>query len=222
MTQSPSPFFILGIGGHGRVVASIAAALGREIAGFLDGRSVPSHDPIYGITVLGHYQKLANFPAPQVIVAIGDNAARARLTEDLLHVQPSAMLASLVHPRASIELRASFGEGSVICAGAVLCACASAGRGLILNTLASVDHDCVLGDFVHISPGAHVAGGVKIGDGTWVGIGASVKEGITIGRNCVIGAGAAVIRDVPDNTTVVGVPAKPITCDPKLGRHQEP
>jgi len=81
---------------------------------------------------------------------------------------------------------------------------------MILNTLSSVDHDCQLGDFVHISPGAHIAGEVQIGDGSWIGIGASVIEGIKIGRNCIIGAGAAVIADVPDGVTVVGVPAKPI------------
>lgn len=47
--------------------------------------------------------------------------------------------------------------------------------------------------------------------GASIGGGAVILPGITIGRNSTIGAGAVVTRDVPDNTTVVGNPAKPIT-----------
>ena len=49
---------------------------------------------------------------------------------------------------------------------------------------------------------------VKIGDGTFVGANAVIKQGIRVGKNAMIGAGAVVVKDVPDNLTVVGVPAK--------------
>lgn len=81
---------------------------------------------------------------------------------------------------------------------------------MIVNTGASVDHDCKIGDFVHIAPHATVLGGVEIGEGTWVGAGAVIKQYLKIGANCMIGAGAVVIADVPDGTTVVGVPAREI------------
>ena len=65
-----------------------------------------------------------------------------------------------------------------------------------------------IGDFCNINPGVHLAGRITIGDGVFIGIGASVKENIRIGNNVVIGAGSVVLKDVPDNTTVYGVPAK--------------
>jgi len=82
------------------------------------------------------------------------------------------------------------------------------GENVIINTGATVDHDCVLEDYVHISPGAHLAGNVYVGELTHIGIGASLIQGVKIGRNVIIGAGAAVINDLPDNVTAVGVPAK--------------
>ena len=69
----------------------------------------------------------------------------------------------------------------------------------------------MLGDGVHISPGAHLGGSVSVGACSWVGVGAAVKHGVTIGTNVMIGAGAAVVCDISDNETVVGVPAKELS-----------
>jgi len=92
--------------------------------------------------------------------------------------------------------------------GVVVNADAQIGRGVILNTGCSVDHDCILQDFVHISPGARLAGNVRVGAGSWIGIGAVVREGVRIGSDVMVGAGATVINDIPDNTRVAGVPAR--------------
>lgn len=85
---------------------------------------------------------------------------------------------------------------------------ARTGEGCIVNTGATVDHDCVLGDFVHVAPGVNLAGTVTVGDNVMIGIGASVVPGITIVAGATVGAGAVVIRDVPAGATVVGVPAR--------------
>ena len=84
------------------------------------------------------------------------------------------------------------------------------GKHCIINTFSSINHECRIGDFVHISPNATLCGGVEVGEGSWIGAGAVVIQGIKIGKNCMIGAGAVVIRDVPDGTTVAGNPAKRI------------
>ena len=77
-----------------------------------------------------------------------------------------------------------------------------------MNTGASVDHECVLGDYVHIAPNATLCGQVKVGEGTMIGVGVSVVQCVTIGKWCKIGAGAVVLSDVPDGATVVGVPGR--------------
>ncbi len=51
---------------------------------------------------------------------------------------------------------------------------------------------------------------VTIGDMVWVGTGAMILKGVTIGDGAVVAAGAVVASDVPPNTVVGGVPAKPL------------
>ncbi|MNR34560.1 putative acetyltransferase EpsM [compost metagenome] len=119
------------------------------------------------------------------------------------------MLVGLIHPAAVVSRYASVDLGSVIMAGVQVNAGAQIGLGCILNTGCSVDHDCQLASAVHISPGAHLAGSVQVDEESWVGIGACVRQLVRIGRRVVVGAGAAVVTDVADDVTVVGVPARP-------------
>ena len=95
-------------------------------------------------------------------------------------------------------------------ANSVINCSAVIGNAAIINTSASVDHDCILHDGVHICPGVNLAGNVEIGRLTWIGIGSSVIERIKIGEAVVVGAGSVVINDILDKKTVAGNPAKPI------------
>ena len=58
--------------------------------------------------------------------------------------------------------------------------------------------------------GAVLAGSVKVGKSTFIGAGAVIKQGVNIGNNVIIGAGSVVLKDVPNNVTWAGVPAKNI------------
>jgi UDP-N-acetylbacillosamine N-acetyltransferase len=95
----------------------------------------------------------------------------------------------------------------VIAAGAVVNPGTRIGISVIINTSASVDHECMIADAAHICPGAHLAGRVVVGEATQVGIGATIIERVRIGSGSVIGAGAVVIRDLPDRVVACGVPA---------------
>lgn len=198
---------ILGGSGHGKVVADTAECCGWQSIEFFDDawpeRRVNGHWAVVGDTAALH-KRLDAFDG--VVVAIGNNLVRYN---KLLELEAAgARLCSLLHPSATVSRHAVIEKGTVVFAQAVINADVHVGLGSILNTGCSVDHDCLLGKAVHISPGARLAGGVSVGDLSWVGIGASVRQMVRIGAHVVVGLGAAVLNDVPDALTVVGVPAR--------------
>ncbi len=93
------------------------------------------------------------------------------------------------------------------------------GKHCIVNTASVIEHECVIEDFVHISPNATLAGNITVKEGAHIGIGANIIQGVNIGKYAVIGAGAVVISDVPDYAVVVGNPAKLIKIREELQKH---
>ena len=201
---------IVGAGGHGSVLAE-AAVLSKIWSSvcFVDDRQ-DCDASVVGFPVLGSTELLGELVDEETrfFVAIGQNRYRDEALSSIR--EQGGSLANVIHPAAVVSPSALVESGTGICAGAVVNARASIGRGSIINTSATIDHDCILGCAVHISPGAHLAGGVTVGDRSWIGIGAVVKEGISIGDDCVVGAGASVVEDVGSGMTVVGVPARPM------------
>ena len=98
-------------------------------------------------------------------------------------------------------------------AGAVINVDAVIGRGVIVNTCASVDHDCRIGDFCHVSVGARLAGTVHVGDRSTLGVGAVVRNNTDICADCMVGAGAAVVSPLTEPGVYVGVPARRLYPD---------
>lgn len=196
---------ILGASGHGKVVADIAEKCGYDTVTFFDDNR---KDNLEHWKVSGNFQDLIRRVGEfdSVAVAIGNNQARQ---EKILQLKTAgAHLPRLIDPSAIISRYCQIGDGTVICAGAVLSSFVKIGVGCIINTSSSIDHDCVLEDYVHISPGAHLAGNVNIGKLTWIGIGASVIQLIDIGENAIIGANSTVIKSIPSNVTAIGSPTR--------------
>ena len=92
-------------------------------------------------------------------IAVGDNVSRKRE----LHAHPHMQWVTLIHPSAVVSPSTKIGDGTIIMAGVVVQAGAIIGRHVILNTCCSVDHECVIEDFAHIAPGAHLCGDVIVG-----------------------------------------------------------
>lgn len=120
---------------------------------------------------------------------------------------------------AYVSPQAEVGVGVVMCQNALACRGALLEDHTIINLGSIVSHDTKIGCYGTLNPGVNLAGNISIGEGCYLGIGASVIQGITIGSWTTVGAGAAVVRDLPDNVTAVGVPAKVIKTREK-GWHE--
>jgi len=202
---------IVGAGGHAQVVADILLRMGdvdcpMRPVGYVDDDVGLHGKVLLGLPVLGSLKQIEQFEHDVLILAIGDNAIRRALFERLR--SRGERFAAGQHPRATVAPGVSIGQGTVICAGAIVNTQSTIGANVILNTGCTVDHHNRIGDHAHIAPGAHLGGGVVVGEGALVGIGANVIPERTIGAWSVVGAGATVIDDVPGRATVVGVPAR--------------
>jgi acetyltransferase EpsM len=205
--SNPDSLLIAGAGAHGRVVLDIFRVQGRTVAGWLDDNPALAGATREGLPVLGGQDFLENSQwRGAVHVAIG--LSSVRLAVGSRATAAGVALANAVHPSAVISPSAQVGEGSCICAGAIIGPGARLGRQVIINTSASIDHDCVLEDGAWVAPGVTTAGAVRIGRMAYVSTGAVLVAGVSVGEGAVVGAGAVVVRPVPPRAIVLGVPAR--------------
>lgn len=205
---------VWGVSGQARVLAEFAKSNSFEIAAFID------NDPdkgsvLDGISIYHGEDGLDRFLAAQAtgseifgIAAIGGWRGEDRLMIHRIFSARGIRIANLVHPTAYVAHDAIVGSGAQILARSVVGAAARLGDSVIVNTAASVDHECDLGNGVHVAPGATLAGCVTVGDRSLVGPGAVVIPRIRVGSDTIIGAGAVVTRDLPDGVVAYGAPAR--------------
>lgn len=195
---------LIGASGHGKVIADIARNNGYSEIAFLDDNKEKTHCgscPVIGIAADAEKYRDYDF-----IVSVGNADAREGIQKRLLELGVNVV--TLVHPAAVVAEDVTLGVGTVVMAGAVINPGTVVGNGAIINTCSSVDHDCEISDYVHVSVGAHVAGNVRIGKKSWIGAGATVINNVEITADCMIGAGATVVRSALKKGVYKGVPAR--------------
>jgi len=212
---------ILGAGGIAIVAADIARCQGCDIVGFLDDDPAKNGTLLCGAPVLGGFSLLPGLreSAVQVIVAFSNSHGRLDAAQCALSYAFS--LATLIHPSAVISQYACVEQGTIIMPGVIVNAGAIIGGNCILNTAASIDHECRIGDGVHIGPGARLSGLVTVGNASWIGIGCVIRESIHIGTDVLLGAGSLVLKDIPDGVVAYGSPAKVIRANTASGHSQQ-
>ena len=203
----------LGAGGHAKVVIDMLQVAGNcELVGLLDSNPSFWHTSVLGVPVLGSDDLLSELYAQGIthafigVGSIGDTRLRKHLYEKVR--QQGFQVVNAIHPQSMIARSVQLGDGVTIMAGCILNADACLGENVVVNTGSIIEHDCQIGDHAFIGPGVRLGGTVDIGSGAHVGLGAVVRQNIHVGKEAVIGAGAVVVKDVPDKTLVVGVPAR--------------
>jgi sugar O-acyltransferase (sialic acid O-acetyltransferase NeuD family) len=198
---------LTGYSGHGYVVADAAITAGIPVKYYCQCTLNPKNP--FNLEYLGQEtdEDFAGWTGDNLfLLGIGDNAIRNKVAVNILSHQQQ--LANVVHPSASISNYFEMGIGNLISRQVSVNAMAIIGNFCILNTGCIVEHECELGNAVHIAPGAVLAGNVRVGDLSFIGANSVVKQGVTIGSNVIIGAGSVIIKDVPDHTKVVGNPGR--------------
>ena len=202
--------WIYGGGGHAKVVIDAAEQANMVVAGVIDDDPSKWGTSFFGYHIAGGFASLLKLRGEDegAFVAIGDNKVRQTVGNRLEAM--GIALVTIVHPSAYVGRGVQLKDGCILMPGAIVNSDSLIGHGSIINTAASVDHDCCLGRYVHLSPGVRLGGHIQIGDRAWLGINTAVIPGCRVGADCIVGAGAVVVHDVPDRTKVVGVPARPI------------
>jgi sugar O-acyltransferase (sialic acid O-acetyltransferase NeuD family) len=214
-SQSPTKarkLAIFGAGGHGRELAWLAERAGwnKSDMFFVVDRPEYLAEEINGLPV--RLLDDATKPDDKIgfVVALGDAAARERCAT--LCEQAGFTAIPLIHPGIELSPTVTIGQGSVICAGAILTVNIRIGRHVHINVGCTISHDAVLGDYATLSPGVNIAGHVQLGRHVFIGTGATIINGssvnpLTIGDGAVIAAGACVTASVEEGAMVAGVPA---------------
>ena len=207
-------YVLWGSAGHAKVLASLIALRGGRVVALVDNNpaavsalpGVPLHIGKGGFVRWSEAEPDRHDLFG--LAAIGGERGRDRLAIHEHFRSQRLRVESIIHPDASVCATASLGAGTQVLARGIVAAAARLGEACIVNHGASADHECVLGDGVHLAPGATLCGCVTLGTNVLIGAGAVVLPRVVIGDDTVVGAGAVVTRDLPAGVVAVGNPAK--------------
>ncbi len=204
-------FCIVGGGGHARVLVSCLMSLRHEVRGYI----APGKEFGMPVAYLGTDQDYLTMDEEAIGMAAVMGVGKTLVNSSRLQLMNSYQAVGFSFPplyarAATVHDDVFSGKGSVVLDGAVLVTGSRLGRACIINTHATVDHDCVLGDDVHIAPGATLCGDVHVGEHCMIGAGATLIQSIRVCPGVLVGAGATVIEDINEPGVYVGSPARRI------------
>lgn len=199
--------FIIGAGGHAKVVLENLLSQDYKVEGFLDQNKQLWNTEIMGHKVLGSDDLINNYDPNEILLVNGIGSACTRENTGLkvrtkifnIFASKGYKFLNAIHSSAVISKFCNIGQSTQIMAGSIIQPSVKIGENVIINTKSSIDHDCDIGDNSHIAPGSTICGSVKIGKGSFIGSGAIIIQGIDIGDNVIVAAGATVRKNIPSN-----------------------
>jgi sugar O-acyltransferase (sialic acid O-acetyltransferase NeuD family) len=210
------PLIILGTGGNALDFLDVVEAINGiaptwDLVGFLDDGREPG-SAYHDIAVLGPISRATEYRRCWFVNAVGSDKSYRRRPEVVAATGlGDQFFATLIHPAASVSRRSRVGAGTVINVGASVGGEVEIGRHATLGPNCTIGHNAFVDDFAVVAPGAVVSGLVRLGRGCYVGAGAAVKQKVEVGPGALVGLGAVVVRDVPERSTVIGNPARPLS-----------
>ena len=211
--KTGTPLIVLGAGGHARVLIDALRLQQREPIGVTDPDASLWDSAVLGVPVLGDDDRIRDFAPGEVALvnALGSTSdTRLRRTVWERWRGRGYHFTGVRHPAAVVAQSAELEADVQVLAGSLIGVNAYIGHNSIVNTGVIVEHDCRVGQHVHLAPGVTLSGNVTVGSGSHLGTGCTVIQDINIGEGCVVGAGAVVVGDLEPFTLAVGVPARAV------------
>jgi sugar O-acyltransferase (sialic acid O-acetyltransferase NeuD family) len=210
--SSKGPLILWGATGQAKVLKEFLPELGWQLVALFDNNPTLS-SPFADVPLVGGDHQFPAWFSKQkesisALVAIGGERGQDRLRIQRWLAGLGCHIPHALHPAAWVARDAQIGTGCQILANSAVGAACVLEEAVIVNTSASVDHDCRLHAGSHIGPGAVLCGEVVVETGVLVGAGSTVLPRITLGANTVIGAGSVVTRNLPPNVVAYGNPAR--------------
>ena len=198
--------------GHAKVIIDIIESNSQfEFVGLIDNQ-IPKGQKLLGYEILGNDASLPElmqeYDFHNGIIGIGDNIIRSKVAKSIKAIAPQFKFVNCIHSSAVISKHCQFGVGNVVMPGTVINAASVLSDHCIINTNASLDHDCTMENFSSLAPNVAIGGNCFIGEFSNIGIGTSVFQEVSIGKNGIIGGGSVVNKDVKENSKYFGIPAK--------------
>ncbi len=204
---------IVGGGGHSKVLISIISKLTNyEIVGYTD---LENQGDILGIKYLGNdneFDLLFSNGLTNLAIGIGTiNTSDLRESIYNKFTNIGFEFPEIISPKAIINVEVSIAFATMVFDGVVVNSGTNIGKGVILNTNSTIEHDCIIEDFVHIAPGVTLSGNVHIGKYSMIGAASTIVQGVNITEKVIIGAGSVVTKSILESGTYVGCPARRIS-----------
>lgn len=207
---------IVGAGGLGRETAWAALEMNRafsnlqrwKLIGFADDNKRLYDCRIFDLPILGVPEEIKSSGQIWFHCAIGENNKRIEIAKRCLKLNWEP--ATIIHPSSIIANRSMIGRGTYVGAFCIINPNVTIGSFALINQRVAIGHDAIIEDWSQLNPGAQINGKCRVGIGATVGSNASLHPGITVGKFSVVGSNSQVVRNVADNITVNGVPARRI------------